>query len=149
MDLRQFRYFSQVARRENFRNRPTIVFDFIGRKNAKTHGLAEDASKKLKGTIWIDEADREVAHMEVMFVDNFHVAGGLLANIQKGSSFRFDQAPVDGGLWLPTGGEGNLQARIVLVKSMRQRFSERNYDYKRFQVDAEQNKDAKVVTPKP
>ena len=138
-----------AARRENFRNRPTIIFDFIGRKNAKTHGLAEDASKKLKGTVWIDEADREVAHMEVMFVDNFHVAGGLVANIQKGSSFRFDQAPVDGGLWLPTGGEGNLQARIVLLKSMRQRFFEKNYDYKRFQVDAEQNKDAKVVSPKP
>jgi hypothetical protein len=83
-----------------------------------------------------------------MFVDNFHVAGGLLANIQKGSSFRFDQAPVDGALWLPTAGEGNVQARIVLVKNMRQHFTERNYDYKRFQVDAQQNKDAKVVKDK-
>jgi hypothetical protein len=135
--------------RETFRNRPAIVFDFVGRKNAKAHGMAEEASKKLKGTIWIDEADREVAHLEVTFYENFHVAGGLLANIQKGSSFRFDQAPVDGGLWLPTGGEGNVQARIVLVKNMRQHFSERNYDYKRFQVDAQQNKDTKVVTAKP
>jgi hypothetical protein len=136
-------------RREMFHNRPTIIFDFVGRKNAKTHGLAEDASKKLKGTIWIDEADREVAHLEVMFDDNFHVAGGLLANIQKGSSFRFDQAPVDSGLWLPTGGEGNVQARIVLVKNMRQHFTERSYDYKRFSVETQQNKDAKVVTGKP
>lgn len=32
-------------RRENFRGRSTIVFDFVGRKDAKTHGLAEDASK--------------------------------------------------------------------------------------------------------
>ncbi|HEY3704704.1 MAG TPA: hypothetical protein VGL22_06550 [Terracidiphilus sp.] len=135
-------------RRETFRNRPTVVFDFVGRKNAKTHGMAEEASKKLKGTIWIDEADREVAHLEVTFFDNFHVAGGLLANIQKGSSFRFDQAPVEGAMWLPTGGEGNVQARIVLVKNMRQHFMERNYDYKRFQVDAQQNKDAKVVKEK-
>lgn len=137
-----------APRRVSFRNRSTIVFDFAGRKDAKTHGLAEEASKKLKGTIWIDETDREVAHLEVTFYDNFHVAGGLLANIQKGSSFRFDQAPVDGALWLPTGGEGNVQARIVLVKTMRQRFTERNYDYKRFQVDAQQNKDAKVVKGK-
>jgi hypothetical protein len=138
-----------APRREMFRNRPTIMFDFVGRKDAKTHGLAEDASKKLKGTMWIDEADREVAHIEVMFDDNFHVAGGLLANIQKGSSFRFDQAPVDSGLWLPTGGEGNVQARIVLVKNMRQHFTERSYDYKRFSVETQQNKDAKVVTGKP
>jgi hypothetical protein len=138
-----------TPRIENFRNRPTIVFDFVGRKDAKAPGLAEEASKKLKGTIWIDQADREVAHLEVAFDDNFHVAGGLLANIQKGSSFRFDQSPVDGALWLPTGGEGNVQARIVLVKNMRQRFTERNYDYKRFSVETQQNKDAKVVNASP
>jgi len=78
-------------RREVFRGRPTIVFDFEGRKDVKTHGLAEEASKKLQGTLWVDEADREVAHLEVRFDDNFHVAGGLVANIQKGSNFRFDQ----------------------------------------------------------
>lgn len=133
------------ARRETYRGRPTLLFDFVGRKNAKTHGLAEDASKKLRGTVWIDEADRQVAHLEVTFDDNFHVAGGLIANIQKGSSFRFDQAPVDGGLWLPTGGEGNVQARILLLKNLRQRFINRDYDYKRFRVDTQQTKDAEVV----
>jgi len=135
-------------RRESFRGRPTIVFDFVGRKNARAHGLAEEASKKLKGTLWIDEADRQVAHLEVTFDDNFHVAGGLVANVQKGSNFRFDQAPVDGGLWLPTGGEGMVTARVLLVKNMRQHFIERVYDYKRFKVDTEQLKDAKVVTGK-
>lgn len=138
-----------TPRRETFHGRPTIVFDFVGRKDAKAHGLAEEASKKLKGTIWIDEADREVAHLEVSFDDNFHVGGGLVANVQKGSNFRFDQAPVDGGLWLPTGGEGMVSARVLLVKNMRQHFTERVYDYKRFKVDTEQLKDAKVVTAKP
>ena len=51
-------------RRVNFRGRTTIVFDFVGREDAKTHGLVEDASKKLQGTIWIDEADCQVAHLE-------------------------------------------------------------------------------------
>jgi len=135
-----------APRREMFRGRPTIVFDFIGRKDAKAHGLAEEASKKLKGTIWIDEADRQVAHLEVTFDDNFHVAGGLLANVQKGSNFRFDQAPVNGELWLPTGGEGMVTARVLLLKNMRQHFTERVYDYKRFKVETQQLKDAKVVT---
>ncbi len=135
-------------RRETYHGRPTIVFDFVGRKDAKTHGMAEEASKKLKGTIWVDEADREVAHMEVTFSDNFHVAGGLVANVQKGSNFHFDQAPVDGGLWLPTGGEGMVSARVLLVKNMRQHFTEKVYDYKRFKVDTEQLKDARAVTGK-
>jgi len=135
-------------RRTEFRGRPTIVFDFVGRKDAKTHGMAEDASKKLKGTVWIDETDRQVAHMEVAFVDNFRIVGGLFANIQKGSSFRFDQAPVQDGLWLPTGGEGNVQARVLLFKNMRQHVIEKDYDFKRFQVDAEQSKQAAAVPAK-
>ncbi|WP_157439904.1 hypothetical protein [Terracidiphilus gabretensis] len=133
-----------APRRESYRGRPTIVFDFVGRKDAKTHGMVEDASKKLKGSIWIDEADRQVAHLEVVFADNFHVAGGLLANIQKGTTFHFDQAPVADGLWLPTGGEAMVQARVLLLKNMRQHFMEKVYGYQRFKVETEQAKDAKV-----
>lgn len=136
-------------RREIYRGRPSIVFDFVGRKSAKTHGLAEDASKKLRGTLWIDEADRQVAHLEVTFDDNFKIAGGLLANIQKGSNFRFDQAPVSEGLWLPTGAEGTVQARLLLVKGIRQRFTERDYDFKRFRVETQQSKQAKPVPGSP
>ncbi len=134
-------------RRLDYRGRPTIVFDFVGRKDAKTHGMIEDASKKLQGTIWIDEADHQVAHLEVSFVDNFHVMGGLFANIQKGSNFHFDQEQVNEGLWLPTGGEGSMVARVLLVKNFRQHFVERDYDYKRFKVETQQTKDAKVATP--
>jgi hypothetical protein len=137
-------------RRMTFRGRPAIVFDFIGRKDAKTHGIVEDASKKIQGTIWIDEADMQVAHLEVNFDDNFRVAGGLFATIDKGSKFSFDQGLVSGPndknpLWLPTGAEASLQGRVLLLKSLHQHFAERDYDYKTFHVDAEQTKDAKVA----
>ncbi len=135
-------------RREMYRGRQTIVFDFNGRKDAKTHGMAEDASKKLQGTIWVDEADRQVAHMEVSFIDNFKVVGGLFANIQKGSSFHFEQSPVSHELWLPTGGEANVQARVLVFKNMRQHFLERDYDYKVFSVDTQEQKDTKLVQAK-
>lgn len=136
-------------RRELYRNDPTIVFDFVGRKDAKTHGYAEDASKKLEGTVWINEADRQVAHLEVRFNDNFRMVGGLLATVQKGSSFRFDQSKVNGEIWLPTGGEGTVQARLLMFKNLRQHFRERNYDYKRFKVEAQQEpKDAKIAPTK-
>jgi hypothetical protein len=135
-------------RRQAYRGRPTILFNFVGREDAKTEGLAEDASKKLQGTIWIDEADCQVAHLEVSFSDNFRVAGGLFATIQKGSGFRFDQVPVEGGLWLPTGGEASLQARILMLKNLRQHITERDYDFKQFRVETQQSKDAKAVPEK-
>jgi hypothetical protein len=135
-------------RRQAYRGRPTIVFDFIGKKDVKTHGLAEDISKKIQGTVWVDEADRVVAHLEVAFNDNFRVGGGLVATIEKGSNLHFDQAPVNGEIWLPTGGEGTVQARVLLVKGIRQHGVERDYDYKRFHVEAEQMKDAKAIVEK-
>jgi hypothetical protein len=145
-------------RQVEFRGRPTIVFDFVGRKDAKTHGILEDASKKLYGTIWIDEADRQVARLEVTFMDNFHVAGGLLANVEKGSHFGFDQAPVPrekgkdaktagaagDELWLPTGAEGTMDARVLLLKKIRQHFAERDFDFKRFRVETAQPGKARV-----
>ena len=135
-------------RRENYRGRPAVVFDFVGRKDAKTHGLVEDASKKLQGTMWVDEADRQVAHLDVAFDDNFHVAGGIVANIQKGSNFHFDQAKVNGEIWMPTGADVTMLARVLLLKNYRQHITARDYDYKRFRVDAEQGKDAKAVVEK-
>jgi len=135
-------------RRENFRGRSTIVFDFAGKRDAKTHGMAEDASKKIAGTLWVDERDRQVARMEAHFTDNFHVGGGLLANVQKGSSFYFDQAPINGEIWLPTAAEGHIEARVLLLKGIRQHVVEHNYDYQRFSVDAEPGKTATVVEPK-
>jgi hypothetical protein len=135
-------------RRELYRGRPTIVFDFVGRKDAKTHGIVEDASKKIQGTMWVDEADREVAHMDVTFNDNFHVAGGLVANIEKGSSIHFDQAPVNGEIWFPTGGESTLAVRLFLVKGIRQHETMRDYGFQRFHVEAEQGKESRVVLEK-
>jgi hypothetical protein len=135
-------------RRQVFRGRSTIVFDFVGRKDAKTHGLAEDISKKLQGTVWVDEADHQMAHVEVNFNDNFRVAGGLFASIQKGSNLRFDQAPVSHGLWLPAGGESTMQARLLMVKSLRRHSTECDYDFKRFRVETQQPKDARVVPEK-
>ncbi|HEY5284817.1 MAG TPA: hypothetical protein VIM14_18640 [Polyangia bacterium] len=132
-------------RRENYRGRPAIVFDFVGRKDAKTHGIAEDVSKKLQGTMWVDEADREVTHLDVAFNDNFHVAGGIVANVEKGSNFHFDQSQVNGEVWLPTGGEISLQMRVLLFKGIHQHIVVRDYGYKRFRVEAEQGKDAKAV----
>jgi hypothetical protein len=133
-------------RRVMFRGRSTIVFDFAGRHDAKTHGFAEDASKKIAGTLWIDERDRQVARMEAHFTDNFHLVGGLLANVQKGSSFYFDQALVNGEIWFPTAGEGNIQARVLLLKGLRQHVTERDSDYERFTVDTQTSKTASVVT---
>ena len=41
-----------------------------------------------------------------------------------------------------------MQARVLLVKNLRQHFIERDYDYKRFRVETQQAKDAQVAPAK-
>ena len=50
---------------------------------------------------------------------------------------------VNGELWLPTGGEGTVQARVLLLKNFRQHFIERDYDYKRFRWKRSRQRRAK------
>ncbi len=40
-----------------------------------------------------------------------------------------------------------MQARVLLVKNLRQHFMERDYDYKRFKVETQQGKDAQAAKP--
>jgi hypothetical protein len=131
-------------RRVSWNGRDTIAFDFVGDPHAQTHGIAEDASKKIAGTLWVDEKDLQVAHLTVHFDDNFHVGAGLVATVQKGSSFEIDQALVNNELWLPSAGQAHLQARVLLVKGYRQSVSFKYSNYQRFHADATQQAGATV-----
>ncbi len=125
-------------RRVRLNERDTIAFDFAGDPHAKTHGRGEDALKKVSGTIWIDEADREVSRMSATLEENYHVGFGLLASVAKGSNVVFDQALIRNEAWLPTAIALHLQARAFLVAGFRAEIDVRFDQYKKFQTDAEQ-----------
>jgi hypothetical protein len=125
-------------RRVRLNGRDTIAFDFAGDPHAKTHGRDEEALKKVSGTIWIDEADREVSRMSATLDENYHVGFGLLASVAKGSNMVFDQALIRNEAWLPTAIALHLQARAFLVAGFRAEIDIRFDQYKKFQTDAVQ-----------
>jgi len=133
-------------RREQMDNRSVIAFDFVGDPHAKTHGIAEDASKKLSGTIWVDENDREVRRMIARFDDNFHLGFGLFS-VGKGSTFTFDQKLVNNELWLPTSAQAHVIAHAIGVIGWRGDIAVTDNDYQKFHADAQQQPGATVVNP--
>jgi hypothetical protein len=132
------------CRRETLDGRNTLAFDFIGDPHAKTHGIAEDASKKLSGTLWVDENDREVRRMIAHFDDNFHLGFGLFS-VGKGSNFTFDQKLVNNELWLPTSGQAHLVAHAIGILGYRADISVTDSNYQKFHAEAEQLPGAKVT----
>jgi len=133
-------------RRVLLNQRDTIAFDFAGDEHAKTHGRDEEALKKVSGTIWIDEADREVSRMSATLDENYHVGFGLLASVAKGSNVVFDQALIRNEAWLPTAIALHLQARAFLVAGFRAEIDIRFDQYRKFQTDAVQQPGA-TATP--
>jgi hypothetical protein len=125
-------------RRVSLKGRDTIAFDFAGDEHAKTHGHGEDALKKVSGTVWVDEADREVSRMSATLDENYHIGFGLLASVAKGSNVVFDQALIRKEAWLPTAIALHLQARALLVAGFRADIDIRFDQYQKFQTDAEQ-----------
>lgn len=135
-------------RRERFRGREVVVFDFepnpnFDMKNAKS---ILKFFGKVAGVMWIDEKDKQVARVEAVLADSFKVGGGLLAKLNKGASFTMENDRVGDEIWLPSMAEINLSVRVLLVKGINMNQLIRYSDYRRFETEV---KDVKVNEKKP
>src|SRR5882672_7448345 len=122
-------------RRERFRGLDVLVFDFEPNPDFKPRKLVEKIVQKLAGVVWVDEKAHQVARLEAYFVGDVKIGGGLLANLQKGTSFVFEQAFVNNEVWLPTYGEAHIGVRFLLVKGIKASVVTRYWDYKKFNVE--------------
>jgi hypothetical protein len=130
-------------RRERFRERNVIVFDFepdpdFDYKNAKS---MLKFFGKTAGVIWIDEIDKQVARVDAFLVDSFNVGGGVLAKLKKGATFTLEQARINDEIWLPSRADINLSVRVLLVKGIDLNQVILSYDYHKFSTEV---KDAAV-----
>jgi hypothetical protein len=123
-------------RRERFRGQDVLVFDFEPNPEFKPHKLEEKVVHQLAGVVWIDEKAHDVARLEAYFVGDFRFGGGLIANVQKGTSFVFEQAYINNEVWLPTYEEAHVGVRVLLVKSIQVNEVTRYTDYKKFNVES-------------
>jgi hypothetical protein len=122
-------------RRERFRGQDVLVFDFEPNPEFKAHKLVEKVVQKLAGVVWVDEKAHDVARLEAYFTGDMKFAGGLLANLQKGTSFVYEQAYVNNEVWLPTYLEAHVGVRFLLVKGFKVGIVTRYSDYKKFNVE--------------
>ncbi len=125
------------VRREIFRGHEVIAFDFEPRKGFKPKNRAETIVSKLAGTTWVDENARQIVRLEARLTNSFKMAGGLLASISPSSAFAFEQEKVGDEVWLPSYGEANISARIMLFAKFNRSMERRYSDYKKYQIDSE------------
>lgn len=132
-------------RRERFRDRDVIVFDFRPRPGFKPADRSESIVSKLSGVIWVDPAERQVVRLEGRLVDSFKMGGGLLASVKPGSAFVFEQTRLADGVWLPRFSQVNVSARVMLFAGLSINETHEFSDYKRFSA---RTGDDKLDSPK-
>jgi hypothetical protein len=121
-------------RRERFRGADVLVFDFEPNPEFKAHSLIEKIIQKLGGVIWIDEKALDVARLDAFFVSDARIAGGLLADVQKGTRIILEQEFVNSEVWLPTYQSVHVDLRLLMVKGFHVDGTTRYSDYKKFNV---------------
>jgi hypothetical protein len=127
-------------RRERFRSRDVIVFDFEPLPGYKPQKNYEKLFGKMAGALWIDPVDKQVARVEARLVEAYKIGGGVLASLKEGSNFTIEQERVNQEIWLPTRAEITVGLRVLLLKGFNINQTITYGDYKRFSVEAEKEK---------
>lgn len=123
-------------RRVDLNGRSTIVLDYAGDPNAKTHNESEKVFRDLVGTAWIDEQDHILVRGQGHFLHDFKVGGGLVLNIHQGLSFDFTATHITDNIWLPATINAQGSARILLFDSINGHFHLATSDYRKFHTNS-------------
>ena len=121
-------------RREVLNGRPTLVFDYRGDPHAQAKDLGDQIMRELAGTLWVDEHDDAIVRLNGTLQENFHVGGGLLVNIRKGSWFNFTQSLVNGEIWFPSELTAHVDGRLLLIKGFNGDAHQTFSDYRKFKT---------------
>jgi hypothetical protein len=148
VDISQFLKIHEFVspRRERFRDRDAVVFDFRPRPGFKPSNRQEDLISKLVGVVWIDPADKQVMRLEARLAEGFKMAGGLLVNLRPGASVVMEQTRMVEGIWLPRLAQVNLSVKVLLFGGGDYNQTIEWSDYKHFSGDVG---DYKLDAPKP
>ncbi|MFN2516407.1 MAG: hypothetical protein ABR556_09345 [Pyrinomonadaceae bacterium] len=147
VDISQFLKIHEFLspRRERFRDREAVVFDFRSRPGFKPANRQEDLISKLAGVAWIDPADKQVMRLEARLAEGFKMAGGLLVNLRPGAAVVVEQTRMVEGVWLPRLAQINLSVKVLLFGGGDFNKTIEWSDYKHFSGDVG---DYKIDAPK-
>ena len=90
-----------VVRREFIGGKPTIVVSFAPKPNARPATREGRLAKVFKGSLFIDEASRELTHLNAVATDDVSF-GGFVAKVYEGTAAFVGRQQIEPGVWMPT-----------------------------------------------
>lgn len=109
-----------VVRREVRDGRPAIVISFAARPHARPSTREGRLARVFTGQLWVDEATREVMHLEGVAGDDVSF-GGFVAKMYEGTKAVVVRQEIEAGVWMPT--------RLTLTGDVRALFRKAKIDH--------------------
>lgn len=130
------RYDFRAVGREDVAGRTALVF-FFKPLPGKRDLDSDNVLRTLEGRLWVDEAEQEIVRMHVKNASSIKWGlglGAVVSSLESVVEFR----KVDDTVWLPLRDEMTATGRMLLVKRFRKRISRTYGNYRRFQVEAQE-----------
>lgn len=120
-------------RRERFKGRNVIVFDYEPDPAFKPKTRMERLFALCNGAVWVDADSKQVVRLDAVLTSS---AGNFLAKARRGASFTLENEIVNDEIWLPSRADINLSIKILFAG-----FDINNLviygDYRKFRTEVE------------
>jgi hypothetical protein len=107
-----------LDRRERIDGRDVILVAFEPKEDARPETREGRLAKVLRGTVWIDEAAREVIRAEATAIDDVSYGLGVIARLREGASMSLTRERVHDQVWLPTSVRFSGEGRALLFRKL-------------------------------
>jgi hypothetical protein len=126
----------QIIKQRVINDRPTTLVSFVPDPKYRAPDVVDTKYlPKVRGQIWIDDAEIEIAHFEVEFTDNVTAGFGLLGKVSAGTSYFMDLSKQIDDRWLPVKAETVIKMRALLLMKTNQRNTYEYSNYRQFSTD--------------
>lgn len=128
-------YDVQLVGREVRSGASTIAITFKPKPNYKPKTSDGKDLQHIAGRVWIAEDDHELVRLEGEIIDPISIGAGLLAKLNKGSTFAFERRKINGEIWLPVKVDILINGRLLLLKGLNMREVIEYSEHKKYTVD--------------
>jgi len=125
----------KIVGEDTVSGKPTWVIEATPRSAYKVKDSKANLLLKIRGKVWIDQAEYRWVKVEAEALQGLSFGLGLF-KIEPGGTFTFEQTRVNDEVWLPTRLFIRGQARLAYVKKLRVEAEITYRDYKKFQTDS-------------
>lgn len=107
-----------IQGRETVGGRSLIAVRFEPKPDASAETREGNLARRFAGTIYVDEASKEVVRAQATAVDDLTYGFGMVARLGKGTSVTLTRERVEPDLWLPTSIRFTGRGRALLVRRL-------------------------------